>query len=263
MFSSQAQNFSSQECQEHSKLPLKNFIADNIGFVELLEVFGSDLTVVNAARVSFNKESFFEQTKTKETSLPNDIQHHNYKLSDKDKSLITYLANHRHITPFFHPQLRFRIKMPIFLVREWYRHTVGFARNEVSRRYVTDEPTFFIPQQLRKKDVNIKQGSSNEIVPNNDTLIEKMKNHAAFSLELYLNLLENDVCPEQARTILPQSMYTEFIETASLAGYARLAMLRLDQSAQKEIRTYAQLVSNAIEQFFPVSWHALLSAGKL
>ena len=251
------QNFSAHHYVQTKGLPQKNFIEDTIGFVELLEVFGSDLTIVNAARVSFNKESLFEPTQEKDN-----VSEKSYKLSERDAGLVNYLAKHKHITPFFHPQLRFRIKMPIFVVREWYRHTIGFARNEVSRRYVTDAPDFFVPLFLRKRDKDIKQGSSSQIVENNKDLVKKMQKQVQLAVELYNELLEQEVCPEQARTILPQSMYTEFIETASLSGYARLAGLRLDSTAQKEIRDYAQLISQQIEPFFPVSWKALLDADK-
>ena len=221
----------------------KIFLQDKIGFVELIEVFGNDLTVVNAARVSFHKESSFVDN----------------VLSERDKELIIYLAKNSHVAPFFHPQLRFRIRMPIFIAREWYRHTVGFARNEVSRRYVTESPEFFIPEKLRKRDKNIKQGSSSDIVENNEQLVVQMSDWAKKALDFYNELLNVGVCPEQARTVLPQSMYTEFIETASLGGYARLSKLRLEASAQVEIRNYAQLVSNLVEKHFPVSWQALVN----
>lgn len=236
-------------------LPQKKFICDNIGFVELLDVFGSDLTVVNAARVSFNKESEFEPIRDGYGDSAKVVGH---RLSARDQNLIEYLAQNKHVTPFFHPQLQFRIKMPIFVVREWYRHTVGFARNEVSRRYVTFEPEFFVPLELRKRDQNIKQGSSSEIHEHNDEFISNMRKFNHKSLELYNYLLEQGVCPEQARIVLPQSMYTEFVETASLAAYARLANLRLDSSAQKEIRDYAGIVSSIVEKIFPVSWRALV-----
>mgnify|MGYP000956217897 FL=1 len=132
----------------------KKFINDNVGFIEILDVFGNDLTVVNAARVSFNKESEFEPIRDGYGDSAKVVGH---RVSAKDQSLIEYLAQNNHVTPFFHPQLRFRIKMPIYITREWYRHTVGFARNEVSRRYVTFEPEFFVPSELRKRDINIKQ----------------------------------------------------------------------------------------------------------
>ena len=232
----------------------KILIEDGIGFVELVEVFGDDLTVVNAARVSFNKESAFEPVMSQE-----DGGVVGYALPERDKKLITYLAEHDHITPFFHPQARLRIKMPIFVAREWYRHTIGFARNEVSRRYVTTEPEFFIPQELRARDKNVKQGSRDESVANNAVLVTQMADYCRDAITYYNRLMDTEqVCPEQARMILPQSMYTEFIETASIAGYARLVNLRAGRMAQKEIRDYAQAVTALLEQKFPVSWQALV-----
>jgi thymidylate synthase (FAD) len=231
----------------------KKFIQDNVGFVELLEVFGDDITVVDAARVSFYKQSKFETCFEKKGETET-------KLSDRDAKLINYLAQHDHVTPFFHPMLRFRIKMPIFVVREWYRHVIGFARNEVSRRYVTDKPDFFVPEFLRERNVDVKQGSCNNAVKNNDALIGQMKKYYEQALKYYYKLLDEEkVCPEQARMILPQSMYTEFIETASLAAYARLVRLRLDKGAQKEIRNYAGLIAQLITPKFPVSWQALVA----
>jgi thymidylate synthase (FAD) len=197
--------------------------------------------VVNAARVSFNKTST--------------------ELTAGDKKLITYLATHNHVTPFFHPQIQFRFKMPIFLAREWFRHQIGFARNEVSRRYVDERPDMFEPQYLRKRDSNKKQGSKEDPVEYNGLCMELMQRHSENSIDLYETLLANDVCPEQARMVLPQSMYTEFIETGSLAAYARLCKLRLDPHAQKEIREYAQLVSDILAEKFPVSWNALIMSG--
>jgi thymidylate synthase (FAD) len=226
---------------------MKLFLTDNIGFVELIECFGNDLTIVNAARVSFNKESAFEH-----------VDGHDV-LAERDAQLIDYLAKHRHIAPFFHPQLRFRIRMPIFIAREWYRHTVGFCRNEVSRRYVTSEPECFVPASLRQCDANVKQGSSANLVEKSDELVAEMREFVAQSVAYYNSLLKQGVCPEQARLILPQSMYTEFIETASLAGYARLAGLRLAPNAQREIGVYASLVSQIIEPRFPVGWKALMT----
>jgi thymidylate synthase (FAD) len=247
-------NFSAQPMS--LGLPMsKLYLEDGIGFVELLECFGTDLTVANAARVSMHKESLFDEIKEDDGSV-------HYQLSERDKQLIHYLAKNKHITPFFHPQLRFRLKMPIFVVREWYRHTIGFARNEVSRRYVTEEPQFMAPMHLRQRDKNIKQGSKNEAIENNDVVAKQMRDFMQNACAYYQQLLDMGVCPEQARMVLPQSMYTEFIETASLAGYARLAVLRLDTSAQKEIREYASRVSSMLEKVFPVSWAALIDAGK-
>jgi thymidylate synthase (FAD) len=235
----------------------KLFIEDNVGFVERLDVFGSDLTVANAARVSFYKESHLDPVFNKgEDSVVK------YVISEKDKKLIRFLAKHSHVTPFFHPTLRFRIKMPIFVAREWFRHTVGFARNEVSRRYVTEAPEVFVPKKLRQWDQDIKQGSKDDPVLNNEFFVGGMRKYCQEALKYYDTLLKKGVCPEQARMILPQSMYTEFVETASLSAYARLVKLRNNASAQREIQNYAKLLSVLIEPCFPVSWEALIDKKK-
>lgn len=214
-------------------------LGDEISAVEIIDHMGDDLMVVNAARVSFAK------------------YHEEFEAGDA--KLIHYLAEHNHWTPFGHPQLQFRIKMPLFVAREWYRHTVGFVRNEVSRRYVDSEPEFFIPTTWRKKHENKKQGSGEEIVPSeifdpaiyyDDTL-----NNAVYN---YRVLIDRGVAPEMARTLLPQSMYTEFIETASLYAYARLCNLRISPDAQQETRKYAVAISRLIEPLFPVSWKELV-----
>lgn len=207
--------------------------------VELLDVFGDDLTVVNAARVSFAKEST--------------------EMSERDAKLVKYLADHNHVTPFFHPQARFRLKMPIFVAREWFRHQIGFARNEVSRRYVDTDPEFWTPEELRQRDSNKKQGSKEEKIQYNGHCLARIQKHQEESLELYKYLLEYNVCPEQARAVLPQSMMTEFIETGSLAAYARLYKLRTDPTAQREIQELAACVGNLLAEKFPISWAALTS----
>ena len=184
--------------------------------------------MVNAARVSFHKEV--------DTMSPG------------DEKLVKYLAHH--------PQARFRIKMPIFVAREWYRHQIGFARNEVSRRYVDSEPEMYLPTSVRERDANLKQGSKATEVPLNDQAHAKLRRRTN-SPEAYRKLLLLNVAPEVARTILPQGMYTEFIETGSLAAYSRLCALRLDPSAQWEIRQYAAAVSSLMEEAFPTSWKAL------
>jgi thymidylate synthase (FAD) len=213
--------------------------ADGIGGIEVLEVFGNDLTVVNAARVSFAKEST--------------------EFVSKDAGLIRYLAKHNHVSPFFHPQIRLRVKMPIFVAREWFRHTIGFARNEVSRRYVDTVPELWIPQAdgLRARDINLKQGSKEEPIEHADAVVAEIRAASDQSLVLYSSLLEKGVAPEIARAVLPQGMYTEFIETASLAAYARLWALRTDPGAQREIQAYARALEVLLRPFFPVSWAAL------
>ena len=219
-------------------------VLDTIGFVEVLDTFGDDLTVVNAARVSFNKES--------------------HELVEQDKKLINYLAKHEHVTPFFHPQVRMRIKMPIFVAREWFRHQIGFARNEVSRRYVDSPPECYIPteENIRARDPKLKQGSKSEPVEQSTAAFEMISIATAMAMSQYKDLLSIGVAPEIARMILPQSMYTEFIETGSLAAYARLCGLRLDPTAQKEIQLYAGAVDSLLREKFPVSWLALMENKK-
>lgn len=214
-------------------------MSDGIGFVEILETFGDDLTVVNAARVSFDKVST--------------------ELTEGDKKLINYLAKHEHTSPFFHPQARFRIKLPIFVAREWYRHTIGFSRNEVSRRYVDTPPECWVPKplEIRERNPKLKQGSKDTPVADSDEVHSILSQQTQSALQIYHDLLAKGVAPELARTVLPQSMYTEFVETASLAGYARLCHLRLGPDAQKEIRDYATAINQLLEERFPVSWKAL------
>lgn len=209
----------------------------DLGSVELLDTFGDDLTVVNAARVSYNKETT--------------------EMTPKDEKLIKFLAEHNHVTPFFHPQIRMRLKMPIFVAREWYRHQIGFARNEVSRRYVDYEPEMYCPELVRERDAKLKQGSKGESVSDNALAVAMITHANESAADLYKELLDMGVAPEVARTVLPQGMYTEFIETGSLAAYARLCNLRLDPSAQWEIRQYAEAVSTLLKEKFPVSWSAL------
>lgn len=215
---------------------------DGIGFIELLDTFGDDLTVVNAARVSFNKEA---------TSM-----------RPADAKLIQYLADHHHVTPFFHPQARFRIKLPIFVAREWFRHQIGFARNEVSRRYVDNKAECWVPapEDLRARDPKLKQGSRPDPIAAAAETHQEVSAFTATAVGFYEKLLADGVAPEIARCILPQSMYTEFIETGSLAAYARLCDLRLGADAQKEIRTYAAGLTSLLTPHFPVAWSALVKS---
>jgi thymidylate synthase (FAD) len=217
-------------------------LLDGHGYVELLDTFGDDLTVVNAARVSFAKEAT--------------------EMSQRDAKLVKYLAEHNHITPFFHPQVRFRLKMPIYVAREWFRHQIGFARNEVSRRYVDDKAECYVPApgQLRERDTNKKQGSKSTPIADEPVWREKVAAFQESAVAFYETLLAQRVAPEVARGVLPQSMYTEFIETGSLSAYARLCGLRCDPHAQAEIQAYARAVSELLAPAFPVSWAALAPA---
>jgi thymidylate synthase (FAD) len=209
--------------------------------VELLETFGDDLTVVNAARVSLGK--------------------HVDTFTERDGKLIKYLVDHEHTSPFFHPQARFRLKMPIWMAREWFRHTIGFARNEVSRRYVDDPPTFhkLDVENMRARAPNKKQGSQDAHIFNAEIAVEEYTAACEFAMNAYTMLLNHNVAPEVSRMVLPQSMMTEFIETGSLAAYARLCKLRISPDAQKEVSDMASKVSQVLATAFPVSWAALVA----
>ncbi len=232
--------------QQPVQQPEQQQDSDCVGFtfahdcVSLLDSMGNDRRIVNAARVSFGKT-------VDENAIP----------TQRDKKLIKYLAEHHHDTPFHHCMVHFRLKMPIFVAREWFRHQIGFARNEISRRYVTQPVECFVPQQLRKKDANVKQGSSEEPVDQEEEIMGFMENSLSRSIEDYRFLLTHGVCPEQARIVLPQSMMTEFVETGSLSAYARLYKLRIASDAQVEIRAYAEAVGNILKDLYPVAWSAL------
>ena len=248
--------------------------------VEYIDHMGTDLTVVNAARVSFDNES--------------------EELDDKDRKLIKYLADHEHWSPFAHPQISLRVKAPIFVARQLAKHQIGFAWNEVSRRYVDTYTEMYLPKSWRSKAKSIKQGSSDEEIdmgsafsfieggkiltetgspyhlnktiesnlfwfayPNIDrekaiTPAEKAVENIMFTLQgMYENLIELGVCPEQARMVLPQATYTEWIWTGSLLAYSRMCKLRLDSHTQRETQEVAQMISDIIKPLFPVSWECL------
>lgn len=223
--------------------------------VELVDHMGSDLSVVNAARVSFDK-------------------HHDEIDEVGDEKLIRYLAKHDHWSPFAHTALQFRYTVPIFVARQEFKHIVGFVRNEVSRRYVSDEPSFFLPDEWRGAPVNMKQGSSDQIIEeifwtkeaefgegakglmkSNDFVAAGYKD----ALFRYNTLLDNGVAPEQARMVLPQGVFTSYYVTASLPAFTRFLKLRLDSHAQKEIQDLATLVAPHVEELFPISYKELMN----
>ena len=225
------------------------------GHVELIDNMGDDLTVVNAARVSFNKESDWE---TKETVSPTDDDCKMYQmdLSEKDKKLIGYLAKHKHWTPFAHPQITLRIKAPIFVRAQLGKHQVGLVMNEVSRRYVTYTPEFYFPTWRSAPTDGAKQGSSG-VLPRNMYINDIYSNLCMDALEVYEELLKHGVAPEQARGALPQSMYTEWWWTGSLAAFARVYAQRIEAHAQWEVQEYGKAMGELIQPLFPVSWNAL------
>lgn len=223
--------------------------------VTLIDHMGSDLSVVNAARVSFDKQSEWENQEEVDESYYGPDSAVQPKLSERDAKLIRYLAKHNHWTPFGHCFASFRIKAPLFCARQLGKHQVGLVWNEISRRYVDSEPEFYVPSEWRKRADNVKQGSSDEPVVGLETTYSTYLKDVRW---LYHMMLSNGVCPEQARMCLPQSMYVEFIWSGSLAAFARVCKLRLDPHTQKETRDVAEMIDAEMRRLFPVSWDALM-----
>ena len=240
--------------------------------VALVDHMGSDLSVVNAARVSFHKTSYYDEcvwidpptgeTVESATAKGWPVRHVTVpRLKAEDVKLINYLARHNHWTPFGHTSLSFRIKAPIFVARQLGKHQVGLVWNEVSRRYVDDEPEFFLPETYRQKAANVKQGSSDTAVPTSSLLLKYAAAHYEECLDMYNEALEAGVCAEQARMLLPQSMMTEWIWTGSLAAFARVVNLRRDQHTQEETREIAHKIYASLCTVYPTSTAALLPMG--
>ena len=214
------------------------------GHVQLVDWMGSDLSVCDAARVSFNKQS----------QLNEDGQ-----LAERDSKLIAYLSKHDHFTPFCHCAITLRIKCPIFVRAQLGKHQIGLTMNEVSRRYVTFEPEVYLPLWRSAPTNGAKQGSSGRI-EDMDLCIKMRQEYDAVAkdcIKLYNDLLVDGVAPEQARSILPQGTYTEFVWTGSLYAFARIYKLRIDSHAQWEIQEYAKAIDKIIAPLFPVSWQTL------
>jgi thymidylate synthase (FAD) len=217
--------------------------------VDYIDHLGSDLNVVNAARVSFAKE-------VTELDL------------EKDTKLINYLAKHNHWSPLAHTAVTIRVKAPIFMARQFVKHQIGLVWNEESRRYIDDTPEFYIPEVWRGRPVNAKQGSSEEDVSKviawegddyNFVSVEAVaRNSTEDALFNYDCLLRAGVAPEQARMVLPQNVMTNWIWTGSLVAFARVCKLRLDSHAQKEAQELASLMNEIIAPLYPVSWKALM-----
>jgi len=220
--------------------------------VDLIDHMGSDLTVVNAARVSFNKESNWNYWRDED-----DGDLIKSYMKDKDKKLISYLAKHNHWTPFGHCSAQFRISAPIFVARQLVKHQVGLVWNEVSRRYVSDSPEFWGASEWREVADDKKQGSSDQVIKENDTISYVYRETVRHCIDTYNLMLDKGVCPEQARTILPQSIYTQWYWSGTLAAFARVCKLRMSEDSQKETKEIAQLISNEMNELFPISWKVL------
>jgi len=223
--------------------------------VALIDHMGTDLSVVNAARVSFSKESDWESI-TPAGPVPG-------VLKQSDEKLIKYLAKHNHWTPFGHCSVSFRIKAPVFVARQLGKHQVGLVWNEVSRRYVDSQPEFYFPKKWRGKPTDKKQGSSEEEVEINPvtgtgpSLVDDYEQAIKRCMWAYDQLLRKEVAPEMARMVLPQSMFTEWYWTGSLMAFSRVCSLRIKEDVQKETRDIAQMIDVECEKLFPVSWKQL------
>ncbi|TVY09836.1 FAD-dependent thymidylate synthase [Paenibacillus cremeus] len=227
-------------------------VLDN-GYVRLVDVLGSDLTVANAARVSYAKESF--------------------ELTDKDIRLIKFLAREGHTSPFRHAMLQFEVFAPLMVARQWWKYVIGSthqeatgdsmeAWNESSRRYITEEPVFYRPQpnEWRGKPENSKQGSGDPVVEKLGLYYTQSLNDLINKAErLYEAAIEDGICAEQARLFLPSyGMYVRWYWTASLQSVCHFLNQRLEHDAQKEIQDFAKAVYYLAKQRFPVSIEELI-----
>lgn len=218
----------------------KMIIVLDQGFVKLLDVYGSDLTVVNAARVSFGKQKA--------------------ELDSKDEELISYLVQHNHLSPFRHCSLRFHIKMPIFVMRQFVKHRVGCEINEISGRYVEfKQNDYYSPLSFRVQSKNNKQGSGDNITQGqNIRALVQYERSCQAAFETYVKLLNMGIAKEMARMCLPLSLYTEIHATMSLEAVSHFIKLRKDPHAQYEIRQYSNAIEQLFLQSFPISAKALL-----
>jgi len=223
--------------------------------VTLIDSMGSDLTVVNSARVSFNKKSEWDEDNT---------------LTVSDSILISYLARHKHMSPFGHCFATFHVKAPIFVARQLVKHK--FLRwNEVSRRYVDEKPVYYYPDEWRGRSSDKKQGSEGVIdlsaiddtdyhkgILGSGTLEGHVIEISEWLLETYKLLIDNGVAPEQARMVLPQSTMTEWYWSGSLDAFSDMCKLRLKEDTQYETRVVAQGISSKMKELYPVSWFYLM-----
>lgn len=212
------------------------------GYVRLVDVMGSDLSVVNSARVSYDKESS--------------------ELSDKDERLIRFLAREGHTSPFRHASLQFEVYAPLMVARQWWKYVVGSDHtmdswNESSRRYITEEATFYIPKadEWRSAPENSKQGSGDVVSKFvGERATAALMKHVEAGEALYEMAIKNGIAAEQARLFLPAyGMYVRYYWTASLQSVAHFLNQRLAHDSQAEIQAYANAVYELVQPKFPVS----------
>ena len=216
--------------------------------VTYIDHMGNDLSVVNAARVSFGKKSKLECI---------DMVKGKFVLNNKDQKLINYLAKYKHKSPFNHSFVTFHVKAPIFVARQLVKHEY-MPWNEISRRYVDDEPEFYQPDEWRGRSADKKQGSDGVI---NDIRPSVANNMVEDCRQNYNYLLAKGVSPEQARMVLPQSTMTEWYWSGTLYAFAKMCQLRCAKDTQQESREVAMQVAEYMEKIFPVSWDALWEHG--
>ena len=203
---------------------------------------GDDLSVVNAARVSFGKKSDY---------MPRVHMGEPKVLQYKDDRLIKYLAKHKHKSPFNHTFTTFHVKAPVFVARQLVKHEY-MPWNEISRRYVDSDPEFYVPDVWRGRAQDKKQGSAGVVKTN-----ANIEYHNNVMLQLYKQQLDEGVTPEQARMNLPQSMMTEWYWSGTLYAFAKMCGLRLKEDTQAETRIVAEKIEDVMVKLYPVSWEAL------
>ena len=221
---------------------MKKFIYnDDVGFVDLVQHMGDDLTIVNSARVSFGVQKD--------------------EMDDKDRKLISYLAKHRHTSTFEHNVATFRVKVPLFIRSQHHRHRT-WSYNEISRRYTHVDLEFYYPSELRAQHKSNRQASSDNFINPEISLggygapgpaTEIIRSHCEDSVELFYELIREGVAKEQARMILPQNLYTTYYATANLSNIIKFIDLRMHEGAQWEIQQLAKGMLEIIEEIWPVS----------
>jgi len=209
--------------------------------VELIDSSGGDLSIVNSARVSFNKES--------------------KEVTANDERLINYLARHRHDTPFRHNFIHLRCSVPLFLARQLMKHQAGLTWNEESKRYVDTTPDFYMPRDWRSRpDESIKQGSG-DVHKNSERWYRYYEAHIEECVHIYEGMIKDGIAPEMARLVLPQSMFVNFIWSGNLLAFYHVYNLRSGEGAQEEAKVFAKLLKQAIEPAVPIGWAALEKRG--
>jgi thymidylate synthase (FAD) len=223
---------------------------------------GTDLSVVNAARVSFDKESDWEEDEALGCiNWPNcDVvgcHWSSYSLKTDDKKLIKYLAKHDHWTPFAHTSISLRMQAPVPIRTQCFKHKQGLVENEESRRYISSTPKLFVPDEFRMAPTNGAKQGSGGVHPQSEMWKIPYMAQCREAIGLYESMVRSNVCPEQARFVLPQGCEVQWIWTGNLYAFANFYNKRTDAHAQKEIQDLARMVGDIIQPLFPVSWKAL------